>query len=400
MKNSVLILWLEGIDPASLTSLPSLARLAASGVDLRLTPLPLAEKSVCYYQTLTGMGSGKIGQFDAVRPEEYQACEETTIPEGVRGRLFPDILRSQKLSSSFLETKDTAGVNSLLDRPCDCTVARLLDMESTNLVEIDAIVQRWTEEAAPGSHVVVLTSVWRPAPGKLVNINDFLAEVGLLGIGTIRNRAAVLWTETLAYGLGTGQVWINLRGREPQGIVGSGYEYQQVCEALAKELHTSWLDPRTNEPVVEQVLRKEDIFAGEYLFKAPDLAVVYRPGYAASPKARVLDFDGRSICEANPGGSAVASNAIAPYARLIASGPCLENGFTGTATLVDVVPNVLYLLGLPIPMHIDGHVISSLFTYAYRQRTPVRHLESDANLLSDEETDMIVDRLRDLGYLG
>lgn len=396
MKNSVFILWLEGVKPEHLSVVPSLAELAADGVDLQLKPLPLVEKGVCYYQTLTGMGSGKLGRFDAVRSEGYRAYEDTNIPEGALGRLLPDILRSHKLAVTFLETKDKTALGSLAGQTFDCALVRLLGLESADTAEIDAIVRRCTKLAGPETHLVVLTDVWCPSPSKFVNINDFLADVGLLEAGASHDCAGIVWPETLAYGLGTGQVWINLRGREPQGIVGSGSEYQEVCEALIKELRTNWRDPQTGEAVVEQVLRKEDAYTGEYLFKAPDLVVVYRPGYAASPKA--LDFDGASVRDATVG--AGAPNGVAPYARLIASGPSLESGLTETATLVDVMPTLMYLLGQPIPMQVDGNVISSLFTQVYRQQTPVRRLESDEDLLSDEEEGMIVDRLRDLGYLG
>src|SRR5258708_38689184 len=98
MKNSVFILWFEGLNPEIFSTVPSLTRLATDGIDLRLAPLPLFERGVCYYQTLTGTGSGKFGRFDAVYPERYTACESPDIPEGAAGRLWPEILRSQKLA--------------------------------------------------------------------------------------------------------------------------------------------------------------------------------------------------------------------------------------------------------------------------------------------------------------
>jgi hypothetical protein len=395
MKDAVFILWLEGVNPENLTTLPSLSRLISNGVDIQLKPLPLVEKSVCYYQTLTGMGSGKFGRFDAVYPQDYKAHRDMGIPEGSLGRLLPDILRSRKVAVTFLEAKHKSELDALADQAYDCALVRFLHAGNASADEIDAIVQRCVELTMPETHLLILTDAWSPASHKLVNVNDFLADVGLLEVGTARNRAEINWTETLAYALGTGQVWINLRGREPQGIVGSGREYQEVCNALIHELGTNWLDPQTNEPIVERVLRKEEAYTGDYLFKAPDLIVVYRPGYSASPKAIELDFDGVSVHE-----DSAPLRMVAPYARLIASGPALTNGHIETGALVDVVPSVLYLLGRSIPMQLDGNVISSIFTQAYRQQTPVQQMENEDDLLSDEEEGMIVDRLRDLGYLG
>lgn len=396
MSNSIFILWLEGVNPENLSSVPSLSRLKSSGVDVQLKPLPLVEKSVCYYQALTGMGSGKFGRFDAVYPREYKAHTDRSVPEGSLGRLLPDILRSQKLTVTFLEVKHKSELDILADQTNDCTLVRFLDAGNAGADEIDAVVQRCIELINSETHLLMLTDPWSPATHTMVNVNDFLVDAGLLEVGTARNREDINWTETLAYGLGTGQIWINLRGREPRGIVGSGSEYQEVCNALINELGSKWLDPETSEPIVERVLRKEEAYAGDYLFKAPDLIVVYRPGYSASPKAIELDFDGVSVHE----DTASLHKGAPPYARLIASGPNLGSGLVGTGTLVDVVPTVMYLLGRPIPMHVDGDVISSLFTRDYRQQTPVKRLESDDDLLSDEEEGMIVDRLRDLGYLG
>lgn len=398
MKNRVFLLWLEGLNPESLSAVPAVAKLAAGGVDLQLAPLPLFEKRVSYYQTLTGTGSAKFGRFDAVHPEKYTAREDVDVPDGAFGHLLPDLLRSQKLAMTFLETQDRTALSSLAGQTYDCAVVRLLNMGGASADEIDALVQRCIELITPETHLFILTDVWHPSPRKHANVNDFLADAGLLEVGASRKREDIVWPETLAYGLGTGQVWINLRGREPQGMVGSGREYQEVSDALINELRDNWRDPRTNEPVVERVLRKEEAYAGEYLFKAPDLVVVYRPGYAASPQAYALNFDGSSISELEAAQADAA--VVAPHARLIGGGSCLNSGMRNTASLIDVVPTILYLLDRSIPMHIDGNVIEPIFTSSYREQTPIKRLDSDEDLLSDEEEGMIVDRLRDLGYLG
>lgn len=395
MRNSVLVLWLEGVNPTSLSSSPSLAKMSAKGVDLQLMPLPLAEQNVCGYQLLTGMGSGKFGRFDAVRPEGYKAQREIGVPDGAPGRLLPDILRSRKLTVTFQEVQHREALSALLEQKNDCCIIHLLNMEHASIGEIDDFVQLSIKMAAPETHIVVLTGVWQPKPHAFVNVNDFLADIGLLEVGTSRRHEGIVWSESLAYGLGTGQIWVNLRGREPQGIVSSGAEYQKVCEALIHELRSNWLDPRTNRPVVAQVLKREDAYTGEYLFKAPDLVIVYQPGYCASPNTTLLDFDGESVGEVN-----TSVDVVAPYARLIASGPSLVSGFTESCSLVDVMPNLMYLLGQSIPHSVDGRVISSMFTSSYRQQTPLKVVEDEGDLLSEEEEGLIVDRLRDLGYLG
>ncbi len=392
MKHSVCILWFENINPEILSVVPSLKSALARGVDLHLTPLPLVEKRVCYYQTLTGMGSGKFGRFDTVRPEAYRASLEDDIPDGVLGRLLPDILRSHGLTAALVEARNLDELGVIARQARDCTIVRFPGVNDAGAIE--SIVQRSNELTALDTHLLVLTDVWCESATKFVNVNTFLADIELLEVDVPRSREHIVWPETLAYGMGTGQIWINLRGREPQGCVAPGREYQQVREALQQEL-SAWKDPETGEAIVTQVSKKEDIYTGEYLFKASDLIVEYCPGYASSPQAVALGFDAVAVSKAGTAGKA-----HAPYARLIASGPNLISGHAESARLVDVMPCVMYLLGQAAPKQIDGKVITSLFTPSHRQEHPQEYSEDDEALLSSEEERHIEGRLRALGYLG
>ncbi|GAC1354906.1 MAG: hypothetical protein NVS4B11_20360 [Ktedonobacteraceae bacterium] len=395
MKNSLYILWLEGIDPEQLITIPAISALIKQGVDVKLTPQPIIEAGQCYYQTLTGLESGKLGRFDAVRPEGYQAHENTETPEGALNHTLPELLRSRKLATTSVEIQGEAELDALVGHSYDLALIRLRNAGKLTVQALDAVVKRCSELATSEAHFVVLTDVWNIASKAFVNVNDFLADVGLLEVGEPRQQGSIVWAETLAYGLGSGQIWVNLRGRETQGAVGSGREYQEVCTALIRELKANWLDPQTKAPIVEQVYKKDELYNGDYLFKAPDLVTVYHPGYIASQKAMALALDGASVLPV-----AEKSVAQAAYARLIASGPSLQQGHTAQAKLVDVVPSLLYLLGQSLPRTLDGEVVKPVFTSAYLEQTPINHAEDDKDMLSDEEEGMIVDRLRDLGYLG
>ncbi len=256
MKSSVYILWLEGINPEGLAAIPALAMMLTRGVDLHLIPQPLVEPGQCYYQALTGMGSGKFGRFDAMQPEGYRVHENHDTPDGAQGHLLPDILRQCQLAVTSLEVNHKDILNTLKEQTSDFALIRLLDAGALTPDALNTLVEQCLELLSPSSHLLVLTDVWSPAPKAFVNINDFLADIGLLEIGEPRHQADIIWSETLAYGLGTGQIWINLRGREPQGVVSMGREYRDVCDALIRELRSNWLDPQTNEPVVEQVFKR------------------------------------------------------------------------------------------------------------------------------------------------
>lgn len=91
------------------------------------------------------------------------------------------------------------------------------------------------------------------------------------------------WTRTRAYGLGINSLYLNLQGREPNGIVEPGEE----AEALRRELIERLMalrDPENGEPIFAGVYRPEDLYAGPYVKEAPDLILGYRPNYRASWK--------------------------------------------------------------------------------------------------------------------
>lgn len=80
------------------------------------------------------------------------------------------------------------------------------------------------------------------------------------------------------YSLDPGRIFINLAGREPAGTVApEDYEAwrTRVAEAALAELR----DPQTGEPMLEKVLRREEVYSGPGLGDAADLILVPRDGY-------------------------------------------------------------------------------------------------------------------------
>jgi predicted AlkP superfamily phosphohydrolase/phosphomutase len=123
-----------------------------------------------------------------------------------------------------------------------------------------------------------------------VHLNAFLADRGYLAatsppaaprtwhdfFTTDSLGSSVDWPRTRAYALGFGQIYVNLRGREGQGVVAPGAERTALIEQLRTEL-LALRDPTTGRPVVQQV----DVLP-EGAADAPDLQVGFAPGYRAS----------------------------------------------------------------------------------------------------------------------
>ena len=211
------------------------------------------------------------------------------------------------------------------------------------------------------------------------------------------------WERTRAYaGRSSGEsVWINLRGRDPRGIVEPGAEYEalrdQVIEALL-----SLRDPESGSPVVAGAWRKEELYRGPQLPWLPDVLFQVSP-YPYLPTDR-LSVEGlfEEIAPSVGGGR------HRPEGILIAVGvPFRRGGTVQGATIADIAPTVLYLLGLPVPEDMDGRVLEGLFTPEYLEAHPIQRgpavgggeRPAGPSPYSEDEMEQIAENLRGLGYL-
>lgn len=113
-----------------------------------------------------------------------------------------------------------------------------------------------------------------------VYLNYLLKEEGLLTLATDEPRtiADIDPGRTQAYCMDPGRIYVNLKGREPAGIVASGAEYDALIERLL-DLITSLSDSENDAPMVGEVKQGRELFSGSFIERAPDLVVVPRNGY-------------------------------------------------------------------------------------------------------------------------
>jgi predicted AlkP superfamily phosphohydrolase/phosphomutase len=205
------------------------------------------------------------------------------------------------------------------------------------------------------------------------------------------------WSRTVAYSMGhVGQVYINLKGREPHGIVEPGEEYlaarQRVIDALQALRH-----PQTGEPLVDQVIRGDEVVHGPHAHQTPDLHLVL-DGY------RVIAFplfaaDGRLVTRQIRGDS----GSHRRHGVLMAWGPEVRAGHqVAEARIVDLAPTILHLMGLPVPADMDGRALTGMLASDRAvEVAPVTEEDARAETgLSATESSEVEERLRSLGYLG
>jgi len=117
------------------------------------------------------------------------------------------------------------------------------------------------------------------------NLNTWLLNNGYITLksGEASSNEAfanVDWSRTRAYGLGLNGLYMNLRGRERQGIVEPGPQ----ADAILKEIKDKLLvvrDPQSNLAAISRIDRASDAYQGPYAQQGPDLLVGYNRGYRA-----------------------------------------------------------------------------------------------------------------------
>lgn len=158
--------------------------------------------------------------------------------------------------------------------------------------------------------------------------------------------------------------------------------------------------PITNELVLETIHKKEDLYEGAQTDNAPDL--ILEPRREDERVHVVLDGslevgDRWIVDSAAPYTANHALNGI-----LIAHGKGIKEGKINHASIIDIAPTVLAMLGDPIPRWMDGQVLQEIFAQPINQRFLDETLsgEVDGGVLGEGNTDSAVaDRLRALGYI-
>jgi predicted AlkP superfamily phosphohydrolase/phosphomutase len=210
------------------------------------------------------------------------------------------------------------------------------------------------------------------------------------------------WSRTRAYcpsAPGSG-LWINLKGREPEGIVAPGAEYERVVAELCERL-LAYRDPKTSEAVVTAVHRREDIYRGPHAAGGPDLLVE-----TARTVCMIEGLGRKSLMPAGRGPEERTGN----HARdgiFIAYGPDVRQGETlETRAIEDVAPTVLYLLGIPVDADMDGQVLTQAIRPERLAAQPIA-VNAEAYALPDiaafqysaDDEQRIQDMLEGLGYV-
>ena len=237
-------------------------------------------------QDTTGLDEGCINddQFNALCDTIFERRKQIffhlldTFQEGVLGSIFDDLDRVQHM---FFHNR--------------------MDVAQGWYKKLDSFVGQVNERVAKwnGKYNYIVISDHGFAQFRYkVHLNRWLADNGYLFLRDGKsegNLSDVDWSKTRVYAVGLNSMYLNVAGRESQGIVAA--ESIEPLLDEVKEKLSQWMGP-DGKPVMYRTRLKHETYNGAYTRLGPDFVIGYASNYRASSETGLGKIP-QSLIEAN-----------------------------------------------------------------------------------------------------
>ena len=333
----------------------------------------------------------------------------TTDPSDLTAIVLDGVDKIQHLAYRLIDPKYRPGSPSPWE-------AEMIDLCRSYYAQVDRFLGELMQLVGPWARIVIASDHGFTATTEVVYINKWLSDQGWLtwrGEVEEDNKQAVFsdrmvdlangidLPRTKAYALtpSCNGIFINVEADQ----------YESFREELITKLTT--LRGPDGGQIISDAKKREDVFAGPYMHRAPDLTLTLRDHGLIS----VLNASTAVIPRSEVAGT------HHPHGILIARGPGILAGkHLQLRNILDVTPLLMHSLGLNIPAHFQGRHPSAFYDPSYLASDPVRWEASsatasdDADVLHtnttteafpddvelDENEEAIVwERLKSLGYV-
>ena len=234
--------------------------------------------------------------------------------------------------------------------------------------------------------------------GRAVHLARRVLPVRIRRAARHRAGAAIDWDKTKAFATVYYQqgFFVNLRGREPHGIVDES-DYERLRSEITERFTT--LRGPDGDAAVDRVWLSEDAFQGDAVEGAPDAMFEVRDSrwqlddelHHAEPVTDHRDL---------PRGG------HHPDGIVVVAGPGVKAGATIGGSIMDVTPTLLDQAGLKVPEGLDGSVLTSAFEPSHISGRPIETTSpiaagerDESSPYSEEEEKLIEEELKGLGYI-
>ena len=229
--------------------------------------------------------------------------------------------------------------------------------------------------------IVVLVSDHGAVPvWKIANIPLALRDAGLLTYkwDDTSRKFVIDWQKTLAFPyLEPPYIWVNLKGRDPHGIVESA-NYDSIRNEIIRALN-GMRDPETGDQIVKLAIKREEAaHLGQNGERIGDIIFFLNPPYQIFDgnlnQLNTAELTRRSLKKAVASDAQKCFGAHAYYlpttkfgeytisSPLLISGPGVKKGveLKKTVDLIDVAPTLAQLLQIPNPKNAQGRVLQEV----------------------------------------
>jgi predicted AlkP superfamily phosphohydrolase/phosphomutase len=222
-------------------------------------------------------------------------------------------------------------------------------------VRNDGLVGRVMQRLRKGDLLIVLSDHGMTSFRRGCNLNRWLYEQGYLALkegsdGSSEWLRDVDWKRTRAYVVGLTGLFLNIKGREAEGVVEPG-EAASALKAELIERLSGLMDEEVGERAINQVFDTSAIHEGPYLGRGPDLLVGYNRGYRHSWDCASGVVAGKVFEDNVKAWSA--DHCVDP--RLVPGVLfCSHPIEAEDPSLLDLAPTVLRLFGVPPAPYMEG----------------------------------------------
>jgi hypothetical protein len=275
----------------------------------------------------------------------FDALEKT--PQGLCACVFDTTDRVQHMFWRYLDKNHPA----VRDMPQNQKPRVIQDLYDRMDILIGRVMQQIDDETL----LLVISDHGFTSFARCMNLNAWLHQNGYLALKEGKSESGdwfeeVDWSRTRAYTMGLNGLYMNLKGREREGIVESGEESDALKEELRAKLD-GLVDPASGAIGITGMFDCDSVYAGPYVDNAPDLIVGYGEGFRASWDS-VMGKVTSNIFEDNLkawSGDHCVDPRLVPGVLFSNRKIAIEK-----PAIVDVAPTILKLFGLELPAYFDG----------------------------------------------